>query len=132
MTARVGRPVIIRSERVSRHDAFRLGFQRDRDRVLWSVALKRLSNKTQLFPGATDDHLRRRLTHSIEVMQLASTIATSFGLERDLREAGALVHDVGHTPFGHAGEYAFDRILLSSRLSVRIPDSAPTYYRAVS
>jgi dGTPase len=92
-------------------DGFRLDFQRDRDRVLWSDALKRLANKTQLFPVTSDDHLRRRLTHSIEVMQLASTIATSFGLDRDLTEAGALAHDVGHTPFGHAGEFALDRIL---------------------
>lgn len=92
-------------------DGFRLDFQRDRDRVLWSDALKRLANKTQVFPVTSDDHLRRRLTHSIEVMQLASTIATSFGLDRDLTEAGALVHDVGHTPFGHAGEFALDHIL---------------------
>ena len=92
-------------------DGFRLDFQRDRDRILWSHALKRLANKTQLFPVANDDHLRRRLTHSIEVMQLASTIATSFGLDRDLTEAGALVHDIGHPPFGHAGEFALDRVL---------------------
>ncbi len=92
-------------------DGFRLDFQRDRDRILWSHALKRLSNKTQLFPVDSDDHLRRRLSHSIEVSQLASTIASSFGLDRDLTEAGAMVHDVGHTPFGHAGEFALDKIL---------------------
>lgn len=92
-------------------DGFRLDFQRDRDRVLWSHALKRLSNKTQLFPVDSDDHIRRRLAHSIEVSQLASTIASSFGLDRDLTEAGAMVHDIGHTPFGHAGEFALDKIL---------------------
>ncbi len=89
-------------------DDFRLDFQRDRDRVLWSHALKRLASKTQLFPVKSDDHLRRRLAHSIEVMQLASTIAVAFGLDRDLTEAGALAHDLGHAPFGHAGEYALD------------------------
>jgi dGTPase len=98
-------------DNLNEKDGFRLDFQRDRDRVLWSDALKRLANKTQLFPVTSDDHLRRRLTHSIEVMQLASTIATSFGLDRDLTEAGALAHDVGHAPFGHAGEYALDYVI---------------------
>ena len=93
------------------NDQFRLEFQRDRDRVLWSHSLSRLANKTQVFPVQSDDQLRRRLRHCIEVMQLASTIAVSFGLDRDLTEAGALVHDVGHCPFGHAGEHALDRIL---------------------
>lgn len=92
-------------------DGFRLPFQRDRDRVLWSNSLKRLSNKTQLFPVGRDDLVRRRLSHTIEVMQLASTIAVSFGLDRDLTEAGALAHDIGHTPFGHAGEFALNGIL---------------------
>lgn len=92
-------------------DGFRLEFQRDRDRILWSHALKRLSNKTQMFPVKSDDHLRRRLSHSVEVMQLASTIAVSFGLDRDLTEAGALAHDLGHTPFGHAGEHAINNVL---------------------
>ena len=92
-------------------DDFRLPFQRDRDRVLWSNALRRLANKTQLFPVTSDDHLQRRLTHTIEVMQLSSTIASSFGLDKDLTEAGALAHDVGHTPFGHAGEHALNHVL---------------------
>lgn len=78
--------------------------------MLWSSALRRLSNKTQLFPSTYDDQLRQRLTHSIEVFQLASTIGNSFGLDRDLIEAGALAHDVGHTPFGHAGEHALNRL----------------------
>jgi dGTPase len=92
-------------------DGFRLEFQRDRDRILWSQSLRRLANKTQLFPVETDDQLRRRLSHSIEVMQLAATIAYAFGLDRDLTEAGALVHDIGHGPFGHAGEYALNTVL---------------------
>ena len=97
-------------------DGFRVEFQRDRDRVLWSSALRRLANKTQLFPVTSDDHLRRRLSHSIEVMQLASTIAASFGLDRDLTEAGALAHDLGHTPFGHAGEHALNSVLNEIRI----------------
>ena len=92
-------------------DGFRIDFQRDRDRILWSHSLGRLAGKTQLFPVKSDDHLRRRLAHSIEVMQLASTIATAFGLDRDLTEAGALAHDIGHAPFGHAGEFALNQAL---------------------
>jgi len=92
-------------------DGFRLEFQRDRDRILWSNSLRRLSNKTQLLPVSSDDHPRRRLTHSIEVMQLASTIAASFGLDPELTQAGALAHDIGHAPFGHAGETALDHVM---------------------
>src|SRR5262249_44896464 len=92
-------------------DQFRLEFQRDRDRILWSHGLKRLADKSQVFPVDRDDHLRRRLSHSIEVMQLSATIARAFGLDPDLTEAGALAHDIGHTPFGHAGEHALDSIL---------------------
>jgi dGTPase len=92
-------------------DGFRVDFQRDRDRVLWSHSLKRLANKTQLFPVQKGDQLRRRLVHSIEVMQLASTISSSFGLDRDLTEACALAHDIGHLPFGHGGEYALNSAL---------------------
>jgi dGTPase len=91
-------------------DDFRLGFQRDRDRVLWSQSLRLLANKTQVFPVDRDDLLRRRLTHSVEVMQLAATIARGFGLDPDLTEAGALAHDLGHPPFGHAGEFALNEI----------------------
>jgi dGTPase len=92
-------------------DVFRGPYQRDRDRILWSAGLRRLSNKTQLFPVEHDDDLRQRLTHSIEVFQLASTIGISFGLDGALIEAGALAHDIGHTPFGHAGEHALDKLL---------------------
>ena len=83
--------------------AYRTAFARDRDRILWSPALRRLANKTQLFPVGSDDNLRQRLAHSIEVNQLASTIGANFGLDPDLIAAGALAHDIGHTPFGHAG-----------------------------
>jgi len=94
-------------------DTFRAPYQRDRDRVLWSSGLRRLSSKTQLFPVQHDDDLRQRLTHSIEVFQLAATIGASFGLDGDLIEAGALAHDVGHTPFGHAGEHALNKLLIA-------------------
>ncbi len=100
-------------------DGFRIQFQRDRDRILWSASLRRLGNKTQLFPAERDDQLRQRLTHSIEVMQLALTVAASFGLDEDLVQAGALAHDIGHTPFGHAGEHALDRLL--RRVSPELP-----------
>ena len=92
-------------------DPFRGQYQRDRSRVLWSSGLRRLAHKTQLFPTDHDDQLRQRLAHSIEVMQLASTIGASFGLDPDLIEAGSLAHDIGHTPFGHAGEHALDSLL---------------------
>jgi dGTPase len=100
-----------RREHAPDNDVFRAAYQRDRDRVLWSRALRRLAHKTQLFPTDHDDELRQRLTHSVEVMQLALTIGASFGLDRDLIEAGALAHDIGHTPFGHAGEHALHRLL---------------------
>lgn len=92
-------------------DGFRLDFQRDRDRILWSHSLRRLASKTQLFPVKSDDDLRRRLAHTVEVMQLASTIATAFRLDQTLTEAGALAHDLGHAPCGHAGEHVLDATL---------------------
>jgi dGTPase len=98
-------------EHSERDDKFRAAYQRDRDRVLWSGAFRRLGHKTQLFPAEHDEQTRQRLTHSMEVMQLASTIGSSFGLDGDLIEAGALAHDIGHTPFGHAGEHALQKLL---------------------
>ncbi len=92
-------------------DGFRPPFSRDRDRLIWSSGLKRLADKTQLFPSIEDDDVRRRLTHTLEVQQLALTIGTSLGLNLDLIEASALAHDIGHTPFGHAGEHAIDKLL---------------------
>jgi dGTPase len=112
-------PAQAREHQVGTSDGYRPDYQRDRDRVLWSVGLRRLANKTQLFPVDEDDQVRQRLAHSVEVLQLATTIADSFGLARDLVEAGALAHDVGHTPFGHAGEVALDKLL--TRIEPRLP-----------
>lgn len=95
-------------EHVHDGDTFRGAYQRDRDRILWAGSFRKLAHKTQLFPAEHDDQTRQRLTHSIEVMQLASTVGASFGLDQDLIEAGSLAHDIGHTPFGHAGEHALD------------------------
>ncbi len=83
---------------------FRTEFQRDRDRVLHSKAFRRLEYKTQVFLNGSGDHLRNRLTHTIEVAAIARTISQALGLNCDLTEAVALAHDLGHTPFGHAGE----------------------------
>ena len=87
---------------------YRNAFQRDRDRVIHSRAFRRLENKTQVFTGRRSDHFRNRLTHTIEVAQISRTIAAQLGLNEDLVEALALVHDIGHPPFGHAGEKALD------------------------
>jgi dGTPase len=84
--------------------AYRNDFQRDRDRVVYSRAFRRLENKTQVFTRRRSDHFRNRLTHTIEVAQISRTIAAELHLNEDLVEALALVHDVGHPPFGHAGE----------------------------
>ncbi|MFI5069806.1 MAG: deoxyguanosinetriphosphate triphosphohydrolase [Terriglobales bacterium] len=91
--------------------AYRNDFQRDRDRIIHSRAFRRLEAKTQVFTRRYSDHFRNRLTHTIEVAQIARTIATQLGLNVDLVEALALVHDVGHPPFGHAGEQALDRAM---------------------
>jgi dGTPase len=88
---------------------YRDDFQRDRDRVVHSRAFRRLENKTQVFPRGLSDHFRNRLTHTIEVAQIARTAAGALGLNQDLTEALALVHDIGHPPFAHAGEQELDR-----------------------
>ena len=87
---------------------YRNDFQRDRDRVIHARAFRRLEAKTQVFTRRFSDHFRNRLTHTLEVSQIARTIAGALGLNVDLVEALALVHDVGHPPFGHAGEKALD------------------------
>src|SRR5476649_984802 len=83
---------------------WRTHYQRDRDRVIHSRASRRLEYKTQVFLNGTGDHLRTRLTHSIEVASISRTIARALSLNEDLAEAIALAHDLGHSPFGHSGE----------------------------
>lgn len=88
----------------------RTNFQRDRDRIVHSKAFRRLKHKTQVFLSPEGDHYRTRLTHTLEVSQIARTISRALGLNEDLTEAIALGHDLGHTPFGHMGEKVLDDI----------------------
>lgn len=105
-------------------DPVRTAFQRDRDRILHSKSFRRLKHKTQVFIDPEGDHYRTRLTHSLEVAQIARTIGRALRLNEDLIEAIALGHDVGHTPFGHAGETALDEAIRAAR-----PDHPPfTHY----
>ena len=89
----------------------RTPFQRDRDRIIHSTAFRRLMHKTQVFISPEGDHFRTRLTHSIEVAQIARSIARSFHVDEDLCEAIALAHDLGHTPFGHSGEEMLNKLM---------------------
>ena len=86
-------------------------YQRDRDRVIHSTAFRRLKHKTQVFVNTTGDHFRTRITHSLEVAQIARTLAKHFNLNEDLCETLSLSHDLGHTPFGHAGEEALNECM---------------------
>lgn len=91
-------------------DAYRMAFQHDRDRIIHSKSFRRLKHKTQVFLSPSGDHYRTRLTHTLEVSQIARTIAKSLQLNEDLTEAIALGHDLGHTPFGHAGEAVLNQL----------------------
>ncbi len=102
----------------------RTEFQRDRDKILHSQSFRRLMNKTQVFLAPVGDHYRTRMTHTLEVTQIARIIARALRLNEDLTEAVAMGHDIGHTPFGHAGEYAmqqcFDPEFTHYRQSLRV------------
>ena len=91
-------------ERPEPEHPYRTAYQRDRDRILHTKAFRRLKRKTQVFLAPAGDHYRTRLTHTLEVAQIARTVARALGLNEDLTEAIAMGHDLGHTPFGHAGE----------------------------
>jgi dGTPase len=97
--------------------AFRTAFQRDRERIVQSRAFRRLAGKTQVFTSRASDHFRSRLTHTIEVAQIARNVAAALGLNEDLAETLAMVHDIGHPPFGHAGERALHACLRRHGLS---------------
>jgi len=107
---------------------YRTAFQRDRDRVLHARAFRRLQYKTQVFPYHEGDHFRNRLTHTLEVAQIARTIARALGANEDLVEAIVLAHDLGHPPFGHAGERVINQLLKAyggfehNRQSLRLVD----------
>ena len=112
--------------RAEPEDPMRPCFQRDRDRILHCKAFRRLKQKTQVFLSPEGDHYRTRLTHTLEVSQIARTIARALRLNEDLTEAIALGHDLGHTPFGHAGERALNKLCPGGfthyRQSLRVVD----------
>lgn len=103
---------------------YRSEFMRDRDRIMYATAFRRLAGKTQIYTVGADDHKRNRLTHTLEVSQIARTIASGLKLNSDLAEAIALAHDFGHTPFGHAGERMLNDIMIPESLYVK---SSPFY-----
>ena len=97
-------------KRFEEKDSLRTDYQRDRDRIIHSNSFRRLKHKTQVFLSPESAHYRTRLTHTLEVSQIARTVARALRLNEDLTEAIALGHDLGHTPFGHAGERALDKL----------------------
>lgn len=108
-------------------DPYRTVFQRDRDRILHTKAFRRLKRKTQVFLAPMGDHYRTRLTHTLEVAQIARTVSRALFLNEDLTEAIALGHDLGHTPFGHAGEFVLNEVyqpgFSHSEQSLRVVDT---------
>lgn len=110
-------------------DILRNDYQRDRDKILHTKSFRRLSHKTQVFLAAEGDHFRTRLTHTLEVAQIARTIARALGLNEDLTEAVALGHDLGHTPFGHTGEQALAECLARHRGIDPTSEKAADFYR---
>ena len=114
--------------------AWRTDFQRDRDRIIHSRAFRRLEYKTQVFLNGTGDHLRTRLTHTIEVAAISRNLARALGLNEDLAETIALAHDLGHSPFGHKGEYALNDLMADhggfehNRQSLRIVETLEQKY----
>ncbi len=105
-----GDPLLARDYPAPPHPT-RTAFQRDRERIVQARAFRRLAGKTQVFTSRASDHFRSRLTHTMEVAQIARAVASALGLNEDLAETLALVHDIGHPPFGHAGERALDQCL---------------------
>jgi len=94
------------------YNKYRSPFQRDRDRIIHSAAFRRLKHKTQVFVNTEGDHYRTRITHSLEVAQIARTITRYMNLNDDLAETLSLAHDLGHTPFGHAGEHSLNQCMI--------------------
>ncbi|HJB05372.1 MAG TPA: HD domain-containing protein, partial [Candidatus Merdibacter merdigallinarum] len=108
---RAPRELISRMEKASESAEYRNDFMRDRDRIMYCSAFRRLDGKTQIYLTGKNDHRRNRLTHTLEVAQIARTISQALDLDVDLTEAIALGHDLGHTPFGHAGEQILNEIM---------------------
>ena len=96
---------------IEKRTDLRNDFQRDRDRIIHSTAFRRLKHKTQVFVNTSGDHFRTRITHSLEVSQIARTLSKFLNLNEDLSETLSLAHDLGHTPFGHAGEETLNKCM---------------------
>ncbi len=118
-SARAERPLALPAE--EKEETFRTAYARDRDRLLHSRAFRRLKHKTQVFIPFEGDHFRTRLTHTLEVSQIARSVARALLLNEDLVEAIALGHDLGHTPFGHSGEYVLDALLRGQDPDLPLP-----------